>query len=194
MKKNIIRILILIVVLTTFNSFDQPFTLAKEGSEVKIKGTSNLHDWEMNLVASDLNAKFNTDKSGLISISSVDFTCKVSDIRSNNSIMDRKTYAALKADDFKVIKLNISSGNELSSHEGKFKGKLRGNLFISGITKEVDIPFSGTLNADNTISVEGSLELKMSDFNISPPTAILGTLKTGDEISVDFSFKLLSKI
>jgi len=33
----------------------------------------------------------------------------------------------------------------------------------------------------------------MSDFDITPPTAMLGTLKTGDKVKVSFSFQFLMK-
>jgi hypothetical protein len=39
----------------------------------------------------------------------------------------------------------------------------------------------------NRIQIKGSKKVKMTDFNISPPTAMLGTLKTGDEVTISFT-------
>jgi hypothetical protein len=37
-----------------------------------------------------------------------------------------------------------------------------------------------------TIRTTGRLALKMTDFGVDPPTALLGTLRTGDEVTVYF--------
>ena len=39
----------------------------------------------------------------------------------------------------------------------------------------------------NIIVFRGELTLKMSDYEISPPTALMGTIKTGDEVTIRFS-------
>jgi hypothetical protein len=188
-----LRTLILIISVTSLTSFGQLYELSNKGNEILIKGTSNLHDWQMNLIVSNCEAEFDKEGFQLRSIKKVNFSCEPSNIRSDYNLMDRKTYAALKADVYKVIKFNLLSKTELKSDDREFKGSLRGNLYIAGITNEVEVPFTGILNSDNTINVEGSFELRMSDFDISPPTAILGTLKTGDKITISFSLKLVNK-
>jgi len=193
MKTRFIRILMLIISVTSLTSFGKYYELSKEGTEILISGTSNLHDWTMNVVESSCEAEFDTQGLQLKSINKVIFSCKPTDIKSNSNLMDRKTYEALKAEKFPVVKFSLSSGTEVKSLDRKFSGNLKGTLLVAGVTKEVEIPFTGNVNDDNSIRVEGSVDLKMSDFKISPPTALLGTLKTGDKISVSFSLKLLSK-
>jgi len=64
-----------------------------------------------------------------------------------------------------------------------------GNLRIAGKTQPA------TLKADwksvsGGIQISGSYALKMTDFGISPPTALLGVMKTGDGITLEYSFLL----
>ena len=193
MKSRIIRVLMLTIAVTALTSYGKYYELSKEGNEILIIGTSNLHDWNMNVVKSSCEAEFDTDGLRLKSINKVIFSCKPSDIKSNSNLMDRKTHEALKAEKFPVIKFSLSSGTEIKSDNRNFSGNLKGTLLVAGVTKIVEIPFTGFVNDDNSLRVEGSVDLKMSDFKISPPTALLGTLKTGDNISVSFSLKLLSK-
>ena len=193
MKNRIIRVLMLTIAVTALTSYGKYYELSKEGNEILINGTSNLHDWNMNVVESSCEAEFDTEGLGLKSINKLIFSCKPSDIKSNSNLMDRKTHEALKAEKFPVIKFSLSSGTEIKSDNLKFSGNLKGTLLVAGVTKDVEIPFTGFVNDDNSLRVEGSVDLKMSDFKISPPTALLGTLKTGDNISVSFSLKLLSK-
>ena len=193
MKNIIIRILILFITIITLNSFGKTYELSNEGNEILINGTSNLHNWHMTVVASNCDAEFKTEGFQLKNIDNINFSCKVSDIKSDYSIMDRKTYEALKADSYPVIKFSLISNTELISDDSKFRGSMRGNLNAAGITREVTIHFTGDLEDHNICRVKGSVDLKMSDFKITPPTALLGTLKTGDNISVTFSLILLSK-
>jgi len=43
----------------------------------------------------------------------------------------------------------------------------------------------GTMQ-DGTIRFEGSHTMLQTDFGVDPPTALLGRLKTGDEVTVRF--------
>jgi hypothetical protein len=46
------------------------------------------------------------------------------------------------------------------------------------------------VQADGSIAVRGSVPLFMSDFGIEPPTAMLGMLKTADQVTVKFELAL----
>lgn len=190
MNKSTIRIIILSVALISLNSFGKTYELSETGNEIIIKGTSNLHNWSMEVVTSNCVAEFDIEGVQLKNITNVDFTCKSKDIRSNNNLMDRKTYEAIRAERFPEINFTLLSSNGLVSAGREFNGTLKGNLTVAGTAREIVVPFEGILNNDNTISVEGSVELKMSDFKIDPPTALLGALKTGDLITITFSLKL----
>lgn len=110
--------------------------------------------------------------------------------------MDRKTYAALNADTYPEIKFNSLTANGIKTVNSKFSGNLTGNLLIAGISRAVAVPFTGLVTnkaGKNEISVSGSVELEMSDFKISPPTAIMGTLKTGNKIVLSFSLNYMQQ-
>jgi hypothetical protein len=42
------------------------------------------------------------------------------------------------------------------------------------------------------LAFEGSQTIKMTDYGITPPTALFGTLKTGDEITITFKTNFTS--
>jgi polyisoprenoid-binding protein YceI len=193
MKVINIAVLVLALSMITYNSSGQTFIVAGQNNEVLIKGTSNLHDWQMVVSESNCDANFNIEGGQLISINKVDFNCKASDIKSDHDLMDKKTFSALKADKFPEIRFSFEKGIELASGSGEYRGLLLGKLYISGVSRVVKVPFSVTLNPNNTIHVSGTIELNMSDFDVTPPTALLGTLKTGDKVSVEYSLNLMSK-
>ncbi|MEQ8470353.1 MAG: YceI family protein [Marinoscillum sp.] len=62
-----------------------------------------------------------------------------------------------------------------------------GKLKKAGTERE--IPVTATYSKESgsqKISFTGSVSIKMTDFNISPPTAMFGTMKTGDEVTIEY--------
>ena len=99
-------------------------------------------------------------------------------------------YEALKAEEFSSIEFRMINGKISSITGNEFNGTATGYLSIAGKTKEVNVPFSGNLLNDGQLDLEGKVNLKMSEFDIDPPKAMAGTLKTGDEVSIVYSLKL----
>jgi polyisoprenoid-binding protein YceI len=192
--RNTIKILLLLATAGhSLLSEGQTFELSKTGTEVAIRGTSSLHDWEMNLNAFNSGFQLSQEGSKIKGLDNVTFSCKATDIKSESSLMDRKAYDALKADDFPDIKFSGLSSTGLAAEGKIFTGNLKGKLNVAGETQDVIIPFNGTFIDSETINIIASTDLNMSSFNITPPTAMLGALKTGDKISVSFSLRFVQK-
>ena len=67
-----------------------------------------------------------------------------------------------------------------------FDTKIMGELTICGFKKLIPIDIK-VLNTTKGVNVSGTYDMKMTDFKIDPPTALMGTIKTGDEISIHFN-------
>ena len=60
---------------------------------------------------------------------------------------------------------------------------------MAGKTNLVDV--SGTANVSgNKITIEGEHSLNMRDYDIDPPTAMLGTIKVGEIITIKYTLVL----
>ena len=102
--KRITRILVLLLmVVIPLLAEGQTFELSDRGTLIAIKGTSTLHDWQMDLTS--FNSGFHLDQVGSVieGFDNVTFRCKATDIKSESSLMDKKAYDALKADDYPFI-------------------------------------------------------------------------------------------
>lgn len=195
-KYRTIWVFTLLLAASTINLKSQSFELSRENASIVISGTSTLHDWKMSVRIFKCNANFTLKGSRLNGIDNVTFSCNATDLKSENSLMDKKAYSALKSREFPEIKFNTISEIEISPDNDKFRDSIRGNLSIAGKSMPVSIPFIGTLsniNGIGIIEVSGETELNMSDFNISPPVLMLGTLKTGDKITISFSLQFQQK-
>jgi polyisoprenoid-binding protein YceI len=72
---------------------------------------------------------------------------------------------------------------------GKFD--IQGQLTIRGIAKPITAVVSMTTAAGGGLSFEGRSQVRLTDYNLKPPSAALGTIGTKDEMS--FSFLLAGK-
>src|SRR5687768_10146860 len=64
--------------------------------DVKLSGTSNLHDWEMKSAQGKSEVAFVVDQNGTItSLSKLNFSLPVKNLKSKSKAMDKNTYKAL---------------------------------------------------------------------------------------------------
>jgi len=175
------------IVLTTSSTIINKYMLEKDYS-FTIHGTSNLHDWDekVQTVTGDASINWNADKS--FDLNAIHIKIDVHSIKSNEgSGMNNNTYKALKADanptitfilypPLKAIKAN-STENNIS---------MIGSLTIAGVTKPVTMRVKLMMDSQGKLTIEGSQIIKMADYNVTPPTALFGTIKTGDSITLNF--------
>jgi polyisoprenoid-binding protein YceI len=126
-----------------------------------------------------------------LEIQDISITIGVTTLDSDNRTMNKKTYDALKNDQHPNIYYKFNKVKSMKSiGNNKFEVVLNGTLNIAGTSKSIDILIT-LLAENNTISLKGEKPMKMSDFNVEPPTALLGTLKTGNDITIEFNLNYL---
>ncbi len=162
------------------------------GVKITIEGTSNIHDWEMNSDKGSCAATFSFNANGgLAGVSFLGFAMAAESLKSEHKAMDKNTYKAMNTDKYPNISFTISSCTVQPSGGNNYVLKTKGKLTISGVTKDVDISGACAFNpADKSITCAGSYPMKMTDYNVTPPSIMFGTIKTGNAITVKFSFVL----
>ncbi len=172
------------------NGADNTYTVAKDHS-ITIHGTSNLHDWTetAGIVTGNFNITWNND--GTFDIDAASLKIDVRSIKSDHSAMDNNTYDALKANENPEILFILSTPvKNIQTKSGETTIFIKGNLSIAGVMKNVGLAVKVLIPAYRRLKFEGSQLIKLSDYNIDPPTALFGALKTGNEIKVDFKIGL----
>ncbi|SRX55458.1 YceI family protein [Aequorivita sp. CIP111184] len=162
---------------------------------MKLNGTSTFHDWEMDATRAKGEAQLifsTTNESELASIKALSFTLEVKDLKSDNSKLDKNAYKALKADKYKYISYKLTSSEE-SPEKGGFLLKTRGKLTIAGTTKDIAMDIHLIINQNTAITYKGSYELNMTDYNVEPPSFMLGAMSTGDALKLDFEVKYIKQ-
>jgi hypothetical protein len=160
---------------------------------VSLNGTSNIHDWEMKAAKGHSEASFNVGAGNKFeSISKLSFTLPVKNLKSDHTGMDNNTYKALNASANPNFSFVMTSGVITSTSANNYIIKCKGKLSIAGKTKDTEILAAGVYNpTDKSITVSGVKKMKMTDFNVTPPKALMGTIKTGNDISVSYTIKFI---
>lgn len=125
-------------------------------------------------------------------ISKVAVSIPVKSLKCGNGQMDGNMYKALRANEFPDIRYVLSSyevTKELTTVDG-FTARTIGDLTVAGTTVRVEIPITALRKEGGTMTGEGTVKLKITDFGIKPPVALLGTLRTKNEIELKFQLQL----
>lgn len=184
-KQNLVTTILIVFLSGAVVNAQSSFEIASNSS-MSILGTSNLHDWESDVCKLKGNASIFLTDQKIQNIENLSFSIPVESIESGNFIMNGKTYAALKNDEHPNIKYELT---QFEIENGKVI-KSKGLLTVAGVTKELDFPVKCAVT-NKDINVTGKISFNMTDFNVSPPTALLGTLKTGDEVTIAFSINFI---
>jgi polyisoprenoid-binding protein YceI len=163
------------------------------GVNLVIQGTSNIHDWDMKSDKGYCSSIFDISKAGTLNgVTYLNFTVPAESLKSEHKAMDKNTYKALNTAKYSSISFTAASVTIKHNGSNNYSLTARGRLTISNVTKEVVLTANGTMNADKSITYSGTYKLKMTDYNVEPPSAMLGTIKTGDQITVKFNLLLRS--
>ena len=180
LKASTLFVLLMIVQSLAFAQVSYKIEPTK--SSVVVAGTSTLHDWEMNVET--LQASFDLAEAASIkSLSTGQITIEVESLKSEHSLMDKKTYEALKSDKNPQIKVKLL---DVSITEPG-KGIVKIALTIAGKTQQVADDFSVEVLANQALKVQGELDLKLTSYDVEPPVALMGTIKTGDDIKIAYN-------
>ena len=60
-------------------------------------------------------------------------------------------------------------------------------ITINGVRKTTEVAIYMSQSHDLRFMIEGSKELLMSEFNIDPPSPVMGIIRVSDEIIIDFN-------
>ncbi len=102
---------------------------------------------------------------------------------------NRDLYEAMKADEHPAIHyelLDVEVVAEPDSAGAPYVLNATGRLTVAGVARTVSFRLEGRRLADGRVRARGSLPLKMTDFGIDPPTALLGLIRVRDDLVVHF--------
>ncbi len=162
-------------------------------SKLWIEGTSNLHGWSCK--AEKFDAAIELDAAAVADLATatpkvlkrVEVKVPVKALKCGHGGMDDNLYKALKADETPEISYILATFDAAAGEGDGFTLKTNGTLAIAGKENKLTMDVVAMRLPDGTVKATGMVPIKMTDFGIKPPTAMFGTLRTGDEVKVNFA-------
>jgi len=162
--------------------------------DLVLSGTSTLHNWDMKSVKANCTASFLRNSAGQVTgLTALSFSTPATALKSEHTSMDNNAYKALKTDQNPAITYTMTSATVTNGDAGTVIVKTKGQLTIAGATRDEEIIATVKPNADNTLTVSGSRTISMKEFSMKPPSFMMGTVKTGNDVTLKFSL-ILKKI
>jgi len=178
--KTIITSMVLFAAVLSANA-QKAFTLDVK-TNFSVLGTSTLHDWEMKSASKTGTANFTITDSKLTDVNSIDVTLPVETIKSEKKSMDKVAYETLKTNKFKNIKYVLKSAEKVNENTWN----LTGTYTIAGVSKVLKTQVRTTV-ANGVVTLQGSNKITFTEFGMKSPTALLGTIKTGEDLIIKFN-------
>jgi polyisoprenoid-binding protein YceI len=159
---------------------------------IKVSGSSNMHDWTMEAKSGSIEANLNltSNVTYLAGIQSLSLTIPVKNLKSESSLLDSRAQDALKADKFPNITFTVLTATPVSNSANKSQFKVTGQLTISGVTRQIDMIANSQKTADGSVLITGQQKLKMTQFNVRPPSFMFGAMKVTDDLTIDYTVRL----
>ena len=164
-------------------------------SRLWIEGGANVGSWSCSarqfeaLVLVDTG--YHRDRGTLSALHAnlreVEVRVRVRALTCGNPVMDGDLYGALKAkgkNDSSIIVGRFDVAQPAAGDAAVLR--TAGSLTVVGVERSVAMDITLDRLADGTLRTRGSVPMKMTDFGIRPPTAMLGLVKTRNELTVRF--------
>lgn len=170
---------------------------ASEQSTLKIEGTSTLHSWDV--VAGEFNVNFSVPEMWLQStenwdgsdVDKLEVVVPIEEMDGGRSRMNRDLKEALRSEEYPEIKFTWSELEFENSGENNGKtAHVKGSLSVAGVTRDIEFRAEMNLVDQSRLQSSGSVEINMKDYDIDPPRALLGTIRTGEMIEIIFELEL----
>lgn len=156
------------------------------GSQIKVNGTSNIHDWTMSATSFSVDGTLILKGDQLQDVTALNFTLPVTNLKGKEDLLNTRAHKALKADQFNRITFKLSNATVVASQKII---KVTGNLTIAGVTKPITLQANYTVSG-NEVTFKETTPVKMSDFNIKAPSFMMGALKVANEVSIEITLKV----
>ncbi|HEX7154222.1 MAG TPA: YceI family protein [Thermoanaerobaculia bacterium] len=189
---------------------------AGSGSAVVLDGSSNVKDWQCRGTSVDalmvvptspshLNAVIDRIEDGNIGVwmsnpsaarfDPPDFRLRVpvSTFKCGNRVMESDMRRALKAEANPHVEFafrGMKGGIRHDVDTGLYHADITGDLSLAGVKRTITLTLAAQRLSPTRFRFRAVLPLRMTDFGVTPPTALFGAVKARDELTVRFDLTL----
>lgn len=162
----------------------QLVSLDHERSKLWIEGSSNVNTFNCSAEQFETDIEPPGGQENIL----VEVDVVVESFECGKKKMNRDLYDALQSNKHPFISFEYISSSTLEyiDTEDRYTMNVNGLLTVAGTPREIQFPMVASISDDGTVRATGKTDLKMTDYNVEPPTALLGLVRVDNEFTVHF--------
>jgi hypothetical protein len=174
------------------------YNSAPDSGAASVSGTSTLHDWTVN--GTIVNGTMQCSgpwTAASPTIGSIQLSIPADSLKSTEgSGMDNTMYDALNMKASPLITYTLTHADlksPPSKNDPTYHYDAVGQLTIAGNAHAVNLMLDVAPANDGALTIVTETPLKMTDFGMKPPTAMMGMIKSGNDVTVKVTWRLKMK-
>jgi polyisoprenoid-binding protein YceI len=170
-------------------------------SELTFEGTSTLHSFHCK--TTKLEVTVNVDPSYTAAslsklnrpLKTVEVVIPVKSLSCGNEGLEKNMLKTLKADKYPEIRYQLTTYQiaGIATDDGMTLQAV-GTLTIAGQQKAIEMLVKTDRGGGGNAAATGTQAILMTDFGIKPPVFMLGTLRTGNKVTVSFKLNMTPRV
>ena len=179
-----------------WQSAGQPLSVTPQ-SRLWIGGSSTMRSFECKAKSFDARVDgagadaVDAVLAGQKAVNSVQVTVQAEQLDCGNGTMNEHMLKALKAKEHPVIQFRMNS-YDMSKAADAMTGTLTGTLKIGGVEKPITLEAVGRPTGEGALHVTGKYDVHMKQWELKPPSLMMGTMKVDERVTVNFDLFLKS--
>jgi hypothetical protein len=206
----------MLVLASALHAAEATRLTAGAASAVVLEGSSNVADWRCRGTSIDarmvvatspdhINEVIDRIEDGNIGVwmsnpsrgtfpaPEFELTVPVATFRCGNRVMESDMRRALKADAHPAVRFSfreLRSGIQHDLDTGLYHAAIIGDLTLAGVTRPIDLTVSAQRLSRSAFRIRAVLPLRMTDFGVTPPSALFGAIRARNNLTVHFDLTL----
>lgn len=164
------------------------YVVPESESTLSIRGNAtpfNYHCQTETIVASFMSSVMNVNDR--LPSSDIQIIVPVSQFNCGVRRLNKDFKDALNVDIYDEIRFDIIHINKRNNNSNCNIYLVAGDLFVSGTTRRIILDVIAKRTDNNKVLISGKTKLSMDDFNIAPPSSLMGLVRVEDEMIIEFS-------
>src|SRR5690625_2346954 len=164
--------------------------------EIRIEGTSNVRDWEADLTQVTAEADIHITPGQPLNqltpdqFRKVRLEIPVEDIETDTGRLTRNIHKYLEIDRQPVITFELTGVQSIEGSSEAVEVTADGVVSAAGESHPITLQAETTRESDGSPTMYAVQELTLTAVGVSPPTAMLGTIRAVDELQVIYMIRL----
>lgn len=193
-------LLLLFIALNSYGQGNAIHNVRVASSEFDLYGKTNINTFHCRLIqdysADQIKVESYRDSLQIV-FDGLTFTYRVENFDCGIGAMNRDLQNTLKSKYYPNLKLTVKEIilDPENTEIEELEVSANVVITIAGVKREVFLEKGKIINYDDDqLSFFGEKALKMTDFEIDPPSKMLGAIKVRDELNIAFHIKMITDL